>query len=215
MALTVTQIFAEVKGHFPMVEQIEFLNIFNVVNNELVDAFRLVPDTMIQISLTSGTQEYALPTDVYRVWNGNYQTASDTYQPLTQTSVDRLDEQDNTWRWEDPSTPSFYYERGGNVGFYPNPDTSTSVGYPIVNLYVSEQVASYGINDSLPGTVISADAWIYRVCQKLSVKYDADKFQLYERLAEKAKQEQLDFINGKIARDKPSINARVAKVYGL
>ena len=58
---SVRYIYGEVRSHFKEVGQLEFLNIIQVVNNELEDTFDAINDSMLTLSVTEGVQYYSLP----------------------------------------------------------------------------------------------------------------------------------------------------------
>lgn len=212
MAITVASVVASVQQHFADIPQGLCLSLLNDVHNDILENVRLTPDTSVQVTLTAGTQEYPLPDSVLRIWDADYSSGSGNHCPLTQTSVDELDYRHQGWRTEQPGIPNLIYDRGGMVGFYPCPNVSTTSGYPIVTLYVSQLSSPLAIGDSLPGPARTANAWVYAVCARFSAMLHQDQYPMFSSLAKVEYERLLEYTYGRLARDKASIMPRISPI---
>jgi hypothetical protein len=209
MAITVATVVNAIQAHFADISQAMCLSLLNDVHNDLLEDARLTPDTTVTINLTVGTQEYALPDTVLRVWESSYATSAGNSSTLKQISVDELDYLHRGWRTEPTGTPSMMYERGGMVGFYPCPDTTTAGGFPLVTLYVSQQTATLDISASLPATARTANAWTYEVCKRFAAMQHPDQFAMFAALAKGERERLIEYIYGRLARDKATVMVRI------
>jgi len=213
MAITVQAIYTAVQTHFSDIPEATFLSLLNDVHQEIIENIRLTPDVAVTVELTAGQQEYALPDTVLRIWEAAYMAQAGDYQRLKQTNVDRLDDGSPTWRNYSPSTPSRVYDRGGNLGLVPAPDTTTSGGYPIVTLYCSQTSDTpLGIDDSLPAMARTGNAWTYRVCERWADMYHQEMSQFFANLSAREYERLITYSYGRMSRDKAAIQMRIPKV---
>lgn len=90
-------------------------------------------------TLTGGTTEYLMPSDLMaplRVW---FQPVGGSYIKLNATSMDQLDAQSAGWTGASGSPTSYFIDRSSQtlyMGFYPAP-TTTSTG-PVIMYYVQQ-----------------------------------------------------------------------------
>ena len=213
MAITVSSIFTAVQRHFPDIPQQTFLDLLGDVHQEIIENVRITPDVTVTVNLTAGTQEYTLPDTVLRIWEVAYSASSGDYQKLKETNVDWLDYNVPSWRSFTSSTPSYAYDRGGNIGFVPAPSTSTSGGYPIVTLYCSQTSNTpLGIGDSLPAMARTGNAWTYRICEKWAEMNHQEQAPTFAQLSAREYQRLITYSYGRMARDKAGVQMRIPKV---
>jgi len=213
MAVTVTNLYTAAQTHFPDIPQAVFLSLLNDVHQEIIENVRLTPDVAVTVNLTAGQQEYALPDTVLRIWEAAYMSEAGDYQKLEQTNVDWLDYNAPTWRNYPPSTPYRVYDRGGNIGFVPAPDTSTSGGYPIVTLYCYQTSDTpLGIEDSLPAMARTGNAWLYRVLERWCDMYHQEQSQFFAGLSAREYERLISYSYGRMSRDKAAVQMRIPRI---
>jgi hypothetical protein len=124
-----------------------------LLNEAATEVFSVVPyqRKLITVNLASGVYEYPLGGAYAKVWSCYYvnSSAADDYQDLAPTSTDELDADFSGWRMAQNSQPVGYYtassatgsasgtEPGGIIGVYPPPMTTTSNGFPYLQVDVS------------------------------------------------------------------------------
>jgi hypothetical protein len=134
------------------------------------------------ITLTAGTYEYALAEAQMQIDYAQYQTASGAVaQNLAETTIYQLDKERPTWRSDIPgqnnvpSVPfSFYISSnasGATLGLYPYPLTSTSVGYPIVQIFGSQRTVSPLLSSTpIPPTCLNSLLYVEGICYYASIE---------------------------------------------
>ncbi len=213
MAITVTNLFTAAQTHFADIPQAVFLSLLNDVHQEIIENIRLTPDVAVMVNLTAGQQEYALPDTVLRIWEAAYMSQAGDYQKLKQTNIDRLDDNNPTWRNYPPSTPYYIYDRGGNLGLVPAPDTSTNAGYPIVTLFCSQTSDTpLGISDSLPSMARTGNAWLYRVLERWCDMYHPEQSQFFAGLSAREYERLITYSYGRMSRDKAAVQMRIPRI---
>jgi len=154
-----------------------------------------------------------LPDTVLRIWKAAYKAQAGDFQELKQTNVDRLDDNSPAWRNYQSSTPYYVYDRGGNIGFVPPPDTSTVSGFPIVTLYCSQTSDTpLGIGDSLPSMARTGNAWLYRVLARWCDMYHPELAQNFEVLSAREYERLISYSYGRMSRDKAAVQMRIPKI---
>lgn len=215
MAFLVSDVTARVRLHmssFPQDVDANALIIMKDVHSSIVEQIDLYPVQTVDISLTSGTREYSLDPDIFQIKSGVYLTSASSYVPLWETSIDWLDYNAKSWRMQGTGQPTKYYELGGNIGFYPTPNTTTSGGYPIARLTVKKRNAITSISDSLPSQIPNLDAYVYGACLRYAQMNQADSIQKFQQLYALALEDLRRFIDGKLLRQKPSVRANTRRV---
>ena len=213
MAITVASLYSTAQSHFPDIPQATFLSLLNDVHQEIIENIRLTPDVTVTISLVAGQQEYALPDTVLRIWDAAYISQSGDYQKLRQTNVDWLDYNCPGWRNYSPSTPYRIYDRGGNIGLVPAPSLSTTGGYPIVSLVCSQTSDTpLGIDDSLPSTARTGNAWTYRVLERWCDMNHPESSSFFAGLSAREYERLITYSYGRMSRDKASVQMRIPRI---
>jgi hypothetical protein len=213
---TVQQVIEIAKEHEDF-DPVRALQLFNEAHVYILGDVRLIPDTTTTISYVAGQMEYSLPNNVARIWDCIHYDAQASYTPLLQTDESRLYYEDYGPGWEavTASKPSKFYERGGNIGFWPPPAFTTNGSYPCATLYYT-QINNLGLSDSLPGTISSIYPWVYFMCAKQAATSDKPGWQAnvqsYEQLFEKEMNKLRRWIHGRTPRDKQRIVARVPRI---
>lgn len=206
MPFSVGDIVYRVVQSFDRLDETNALTLINDIHREIVNDVRIYPDSQQDISLVAGTKLYNLPADLVRLWSAVYIDGTTQGQPMVPTNVDELDYKNPTWRTAPNSRPFFYYERAGQIGFHPTPDTTSSGGVPTVRIYYATVSANdLEIGDTLPDTVKSIDAWVYGACLKHAIQASDQRISLFATLFSKAMNDALSWNYGRTPRDKPSI----------
>lgn len=161
-------------------------------------AYKLVLKTLrvrgdeIVVSLTSGTREYTIDSNILSIKNAYYQRSSNAgnWVNLTPSSLDMMDALTSGWRIAGyTSEPSSYYTNtavNGNtsilkIGFYPIPQTTTSGGYPRVVLYVNDY-ADLGDSDTVPPMVLTDNVYLYYMAKQWAERQDAPRVAYWSQL---------------------------------
>lgn len=164
MADTVTTIVDACQYDYPDMTDAKGVEYANVVHRRLLTAFPELRIDTEDINLTSGTGEYSLDEDIYKVHSALYLTAASTGTVLDETSVTELDNKNAGWRLESSGTPTGFYvwanTTGQVVGLYPKPNTTTSGGFPKVTLYVTRRPSALTGSDTV--FTMLPDSQIYK-----------------------------------------------------
>lgn len=134
MAVTAQNIVTEVQFDFPDRSDTELLADLQDVYDELSFDFKLNPGTQSVSTITAGTAGYALSAGTTRVYQARYHTSSTSYTVLDMVHVDWLDAYQSQWRGASDGTPRYCYVELGTIYLHPAPDTSTSGGYPTLDV---------------------------------------------------------------------------------
>lgn len=146
---TVQQIVSAVQRRLPDAPSQTCVLLTNLVHRELLaDIPELRLDSLTQ-NLTSGTGEYNIAEPVFQVLEAYYQTAANTSSQLSPITIEGLNAMVPTWRTDATGTPLYFYlssnQASANsevIGLYPVPNTTTSAGYPILKMDISELESS-------------------------------------------------------------------------
>jgi hypothetical protein len=213
MALTRTvQNVIEVVAEHEQIDRDRAVDLFNEAHVEIIRNCHLIPDTTTTITLTSGTQEYALPDSCVRVWDAAYYSTSTNWVSLEQTNVDTLfNDYGPGWQLQSAGTPWSFFERGGNIGFMPAPNVTSTGGYPSVTLFYTNYTA-LSFYDKLPTTIMSMYPWVYFICSKQAVVTAPDKVPMYHNLYEQEMKRMQEGIYGRVARDRPRVGLKIPRI---
>lgn len=208
---TAQNVIDEIQQFFPDVGETRVLQVLQKADTHIRQQVFLLEDTE-SIASVADTREYALDTDILRIWSVRYQESSTaTIKYLEPTSVAELDLTMPTWRNVDSSDPTHFYHRGTKVGFYPAPDTTQSAGYPAITLEVARSVTLIA-NSTMAANVPSHDAWLYGSCRELAIQEEDARYPMFHERAETKLNELRAFVHGINARYNPTL--RPAPVYG-
>lgn len=211
MAIPITTVYAQVQRHFPDVDQNTFLQLVNDVEEDILFQVCLFDDSQVTVNVVAGQTEYAVPDSMVRVWNAAWidQANYAGFQTLVPTSIDFLDYNFPQWRSYQPSRPVYIYNRGSTIGLVPPPNQTTGSGYPYVALYERTADTPYTMMSSLPGTARTANAWVWRVCERFAIMRHPDDMARFKSYADAEQDRLLSRDNGRLARDKPAIRNKV------
>lgn len=163
MAIAVSAVQARVRRRFRDCSDTLALEYINEVHQDLLRQLPLVTATE-DLSVTSGTQEYAINEATGRIVAAEWVTSATTREILTVTDFDYLNQEEPSWRSRGSGTPTrLYLWRSATdnvVGLDPKPNVTTSGGYPVVRLHVARFQTLTG-GDSLPKSILSMDAYVY------------------------------------------------------
>jgi hypothetical protein len=219
MALTrtVRQVIDVATEHEEM-DAARALQLFNEAHLYILTQVRLVPDTTLQVGLTQGTQEYALPDNVCKIWDAAYYTSASDWTPLKATNVDSLFEDSGpNWQLQASGQPWGFYERGGMIGFAPVPSVSTVSGYPNVTLFYTP-ATGLGLDDTLPTNISSIYPWVYRMCELMALGGSGPfgekqaKQARYAALFQDSMHYLREYMYGRVARDRARVSVRVPRI---
>ena len=127
--MTWQEIYSELQKSISLLDKISFderdlLRMANISQREIVDYTNCTKKTNSTATSTSGTGEYAKPTDYVKMLRVTYDS-----KPITNISKKDLDlaslraDISNPWT-DDSDTPNYYYEDISTIGFYPIPDAT-------------------------------------------------------------------------------------------
>lgn len=195
MASTVTQIITRFQRRFRHCEATYAATLFDDAHRTILKKCE-VRNTTRAITLTAGTRQYDLASSVYRVHEAYYERTSDpgTWMPIIETSLNRLATISQGWRARSPeSEPHFYYitsavssdSAKNQIGFEPIPGTSSSGGYPRVQLYVTEYAALTG-SETVPENLLSDDVYLDLMSEAYCKENEHEKLELYAVAAAKS-----------------------------
>ena len=128
------------------------------VHREICGAIPEISRKSIDIDLTAGIGVYDLPADTLEVAHVIYAKDASTRSQVLRTTQDELGEKKPLWGFDPSGTPSLFYvqtELGLGVTsdlkitLYPKPDTTTTGGYPVLHVYITE-VMPLATDDPLP-----------------------------------------------------------------
>ena len=151
MAFTVQNCLDAFHRRYPGLTAAEKLTYFLEVYREVLDTCKIEEDLQ-QENLTDGTREYELSYDpiLTNIKAVYYVESATSATKLTPVTEDWMDANIDQWRTTtDTGTPSVFYVRWPDssgvttegklvIGLNPIPDTTTSAGYPILNIYGTE-----------------------------------------------------------------------------
>lgn len=164
MAITVAAVKAKIIRRFPdsAVNDV-YLEYVNEEHQFLLSQLPLITATE-DLSLTAGTQEYAINEDCIRIVAAEYLTSATDRRALVATDIDYLNSEQANWRRRNQGTPArFYLYRSATanvVGLDPKPGTTTASGYPIVRLHQT-RVETLSAGSSLPKSILTKDIYVY------------------------------------------------------
>ncbi len=211
MAITLVRIAAEVTRKFKDLDCAAyptspiFFGYLGDVHSDIQTSCRIYPDVNMDVTLDGVNREFAYDATILRIWSATYFTSATSYKVLRPTSIDKLDNTRRTWRQTSASAPTYYYENGGNIGFYPTPPTATVGGYPKATLACTVETVLVAGN-SLPTSVKSPWPWVYGICGMWAADRHPELEDKFTRKYAAAFESLKGDIFGRIARDKEYAN---------
>lgn len=192
MALTVASAITRCQRLLQSMSSTIALEYLQIIHDELLTE-QPINITTEDISLVSGTREYAINTLDARIWSADLHLGASDIRPLIATSVPALNAKHRNWRQSSNSTPSTWYPwrntAGNVVGFHPAPDQTTST-YPFVRLVVSRKT-TLATDGNLPESLQSSDPYVFGACLKHAIDHQMkDRIEELTRWYEEAKLKQ-------------------------
>lgn len=213
----------DVASEHEEMDPVRGIQLLNEAHNYICSQNHLYPIENQSISLVSGQTEYNMwdvSPLVLKIWQCNYYTAPNAWNPVYPTNVDTLYQDFGpSWNLTTAGIPWGIYERGGNLGFYPTPNASTvgsNPGYPNVTIQY-DYVPTLGTNDNMP-EVATIYPWVYYMCQLQVMATDkpfaerAAAQSKYMELFEMAMKRLREDVYGRIAYDHPRVGIKIARV---
>lgn len=166
---TLADAITKAQQTYPQLSTARAIVFANVIHNRILTRLNLRGTTK-SVSLTSGTKDYALGAETSRIFTAFYRTSATAVYQLEPTSQERLDLERPLWREStDTGSPTQYLVRpiknGSGTGdalmvtLVDTPDTTTSGGYPLLEMWVTDSTAFAATSDDLPGALI--DEMVY------------------------------------------------------
>lgn len=181
---TVRDVYGRVRARkgFEDLTKEDFTNHINRVHKDILIRMPVRVNTE-DISLTSGTKEYALDSDIVKVWEAYRYDTSSTGEALTATSVHDLHLDTPHFRFDANGKPKMFYvwnsvTTGDVIGFHPTPDTTTSSGYPKITLHVTRE-NTLDMTTTLPTGVKDHQIYIEGVCYYAAMDVMPEKAQFW------------------------------------
>ena len=167
MAVTVYEGIQKIIRRYPAVDIPTALDLLDQVNRDLHGDLPLTRGVEEDLSVTSGTNEYALADDVTGVLSARWvNSATDgDWRVLEPCDPDILDQDDPGWRARDDSTPHSYYLSGSYFGLVPTPGETTTGGYPKV-VQVLRKATALTQSGNFPGAIRDVSVYVEGACAK-------------------------------------------------
>ena len=193
MAFTVQNALDGFSEAYTSVTAARQLVIFLQVYREIMN-FLGIEEDLQQENLTDGTREYELSYDpiLTQIKAVYYVESATSAVRLTPVSVDWMDDHVDQWRTTtETGTPDKFYIRYPDssgvttegkfvVGLDPIPDTTTSGGYPILNLYGTEyQILA--ATDKIPAFFPSVSVFVEGMKRDYASNRDQEKYEFFKR----------------------------------
>lgn len=190
------------------------LDLLQKAHDFLLRFVRIYPEEVVDINLVAGTREYALDSDVLRVWEAEYRTSATTATPLEQTSTDWLDYNMRGWRSLPNGTPSMFYDIGGYIGLVQKPDTTSSGGYPIVRGYATKRQTLVGAT-ALPLMIREqTDAWEDEIAYRWARQTRSiEDIKLRDAARRRSRNELMSFLQGRLPRNRPHVESNIPEIH--
>jgi len=169
MADTIQTVISAVQRRLPDLQSSWALTLADYVHREIMTyipgLIMTNESSPVLVSLTSGTKEYSISEWVMQIDYATYLTGAGAGTKLLETSVELLNKMDPAWRTEPTGVPVQFYVSsdgtGANLGLHPTPATTTSGGYPIVQLFGSQRASTALTNSStVPPTCLNSLLYI-------------------------------------------------------
>ena len=206
-------------GEHERLDPYQALDLFNEAHHYICSQLHLYPIQYWQLSLVAGQAEYpwfnTASPNLLKTWQCNYFTGPNSWSPVRWTNVDTLiQDYGPGWNYVTSGTPSLYYERGGNIGFYPQPDTTTGAYYPYCSIEYDE-IPILTMDDTLP-PVDTVYPWVYYICW-LQVRADPNRSaaeldqerEAYWKWFQESMHRLRESVYGRVARDRARVGMRI------
>ncbi len=201
--MLVSEFVADVLSYYTNEDETSVLKELNKIHKILCKAYRLRVEEHTLSSFVNGTRYYALPDRVAEVNQATwFYTATASYQPLVETTVQELTNWSAGWRDFGPGSPTQYFVDGatevgtaGQIGFFMTPDTTSSAGYPACvlscsmyeTLVLDDDPHVEGQSQYMPPNLVNYDAWFYTILCRLSDRNNDNRLDRWELRARRAR----------------------------
>lgn len=213
----VSDIISEIQDFFGSISDAQALNMIQKRDDYLRTLVTFNPSTVTLSSLVDGTREYALAGTVARIFSARYirSAATGDSSILHPTSRDELYESEGDWEGRDTGEPRMFYVRGGEIGFYPTPDATSSGGYPKVDLEVQSYVA-LTTSTAMPTNIPTGayDAWTFHVCEEWGMMKNDPRIEYFRLRKEEGYKLLRSATMGRVAHYNPKLHKGFSKGAG-
>lgn len=182
------------------------LALFQTAHNEILSISQIPSDATHTVNLTSGTNEYAIPAYIKKIWDVEmFYTPGSPPVRLTQRDKDWLDAYRPAWRGQPGTgTPTECCLDGTSIVLYPTPNLTTTGGYPYVKLWTLDG-AVLATGDTLPGQIMDDLPWVYLMLYRHAVGRRKDLIRVYKPLWDEQHERLQHDENKRMERDKPAV----------
>lgn len=186
---TVAQVENKVQRRFPDFTDALADEYMNQVHQDVLFQLPLITATE-DISVTSGTQEYAYSESAIRLVAAEWVTSATDRKPLEAVEMDYLNQEERGWRKLGSGTPSRYYHwRSATayvVGLLPKPNQTTAT-YPVLRLHQT-RIETITSGDSLPKGLLTYDAYVYGALYRFALdnRANGEEVAMFKQLYEEA-----------------------------
>lgn len=210
---TASQVIDDFQMRFPDINDANALRLLNMIHKRIVSRLG-IRDSTLDISLTDGAREYDLAEAATQIRKAYYvSSATDgDYHELYETSQDKLDLTDGSWRRRpNEEKPLWYYIATAvtgtrtskkQIGFDPIPPTTSSGGYPKVTLYITT-VDDLQAADAIPTALQDSQIYLDGMSWLFMKEQRDDAADFWKIEYEKRVHEEIAFIN-KMTRHEPT-----------
>lgn len=194
MTFTVAGVENRVQRRFPDFVDATADEYINLVHQELLWELPLIT-TSEDISLTAGTQEYAVNAECIRIISAELVSSATVRTPIEIVRKEYLDQVQPGWRSITRGTPSRMYltrsTTAYTVGLLPIPVTTTSGGYPVLRLHES-RTDELSTGDNLPQGLMTPDVYVYGALYRFALDNRAtdDEVAMFKKMFEESKQKE-------------------------
>lgn len=208
---TVQNVLDDFAEAYPGVTAARQLVIFLQVYREVSNFLHIEKDVQ-QENLTSGTREYELSYDplLVNIDAVYYVDSSTTATKLAAVSEDWMDAHIEDWRTTtDTGTPDKFYVRWPDsagvttegklvIGLDPIPDTTTSAGYPILNIYGSD-FTTLAATDKIPSAFPNIRVLVEGMKRVYAANRDQSAYEFYKTNFEHELGKMQAFLNNQVS----------------
>lgn len=165
-------------------------------NNEMLEA--TPHGSPVNINLTSGTKEYAIDERFVQITDVQYRTGASAGTTLTATTMDAIRIVNPDWRKQASGAPEYYYissNAGVNIiGLHPTPNSSTSGGYPVLQLWGAQKPATLTLSTEIGNTVRSPEIYIYGISLHAAYQFAPEAVDHLRALYELEKRKNIEWL---------------------
>ncbi len=205
MSFTVATVVSSVQRVYSNLITADVVGYLNEVRPDILRRLRL-RNTSQTVNLTAGTGEYAITTPMLGATSVEYRrsaTDSDA-RILDPTNLETLDIVHPNWRNRESDEPRQYYFidglTGPKIGFFPEPDLTTTGGYPIITIrYLDCETLSSG--STIYDDILSPMLYVHNVCRRYAEDRGLDDLALRFKLCDDEMKANEDYLKGRQTKD--------------